>query len=308
MTSVIPQDIELTETLALELIFSQFPQFKDSSFKKIGEGFDNIVLQVGEDYVFRFPRRKLAVPLTEREIKVLGFLQGKLDLDIPSPQFLGFPTKDYPYPFFGHKLVKGFTGCQIALTTDQEKKAAAKLGASLKKLHSLDYSSLSSVDFTPFDDRTKLGAMLARFWERIEPIKKEYDLEKFFPAWKKIIEKASSYKANQSQCLLHGDLYHKHMVFSSEGELCGLIDWGDLCVNDPVVDFAVVYSFFSSSAEESFWQAYGEVSSVTKDYARWVASLYFRLHALVCYRQRGSKPHRSSSSSDYRLLITSLAC
>ena len=63
--------------LARELIEQQFP-LKAPRVEALGEGWDNSVFAVNGEWVFRFPRRQVAVPLLDREARVLPQLAGKL--------------------------------------------------------------------------------------------------------------------------------------------------------------------------------------------------------------------------------------
>ncbi|MGK3111267.1 phosphotransferase family protein [Streptomyces sp. WAC05858] len=58
--------------------------------------------------------------------------------------------------------------------------------------------------------------------------------------------------------LLHGDLMPKH-VWSSEGHLAALIDWGDATVGDPLFDLAR-FSMAGQEAFQKFLKGYGNAT------------------------------------------------
>ena len=93
-------DIEIDARLATELIREQFG-LDIQSVSEMQAGWDNQPFLVNNDIVFRFPRRKVAMELLERESKVLPFIAPKLPVAIPSPIYIGKPSQDYPYPFHG---------------------------------------------------------------------------------------------------------------------------------------------------------------------------------------------------------------
>ena len=65
-------DILITEELAKNCLQDQFPLLSPiKTIKCIGEGWDNKVFLVNEKIIFRFPRRKIAVELMERENKII---------------------------------------------------------------------------------------------------------------------------------------------------------------------------------------------------------------------------------------------
>ena len=123
--------------LARELIEAQFPQLSPARVAALGEGWDNSVFSVDGEWVFRFPRRQIAVPLIERELRVLPALAGALPLPVPNPELIGTGGKRFPWTFAGHRMLPGRTADQAALTVEQRSAAAAPLGRFLHALHTL---------------------------------------------------------------------------------------------------------------------------------------------------------------------------
>ena len=65
---------------ARELITTQFPSLAGSEIEVLGFGWDNSVFAVGDAWVFRFPRREIAVPLLEAECNLLPLIAEQLPL------------------------------------------------------------------------------------------------------------------------------------------------------------------------------------------------------------------------------------
>ena len=82
---------EVDTALARQLVTSQFPALADSpslAVERIGAGWDNVAFLVtgaNGPFVFRFPRRSIAVPLIETETRLLPLLAPALPLPIPVP-------------------------------------------------------------------------------------------------------------------------------------------------------------------------------------------------------------------------------
>ena len=79
--AVVPQwDPERTvdEVLARTLLAEQFPELAALPVRLLGTGWDNTVYAVGDDWVFRFPRREIVVTGLETEIAVLPALAATL--------------------------------------------------------------------------------------------------------------------------------------------------------------------------------------------------------------------------------------
>jgi aminoglycoside phosphotransferase (APT) family kinase protein len=67
-------------SLAAELIGRQFPRLRGTPVEPLATGWDNTVYLVGGQWVFRFPRRAIALPGIQREIAVLPLLAPHLPL------------------------------------------------------------------------------------------------------------------------------------------------------------------------------------------------------------------------------------
>ena len=72
--------------------------------------------------------------------------------------------------------------------------------------------------------------------------------------------------------LVHGDLNLRHVLVDEHGRLAGVIDWGDLCLADPVVDLSIAYAAFAGPSRRALLSAYGqEVSAESEIRARVLA-------------------------------------
>ena len=128
-------EIEVSSKLAAALIDAQFAQLAPAGVELLGIGWDNTAFLVNGEYVFRFPRRQIAVALLETETRLLPFVAPRLPLAAPLPEFVGEPEQRYPRPFAGYRKLAGRTACSAALTVDhRELLAAEPLGAAFSRL------------------------------------------------------------------------------------------------------------------------------------------------------------------------------
>ena len=79
--------------------------------------------------------------------------------------------------------------------------------------------------------------------------------------------------------LVHGDLYCRHLLFNQK-KLTGIIDWGDMGINTPAVDLAVIFSFYPSSCHNTFLDIYGAIEPPAWAYARFLG-LYSALTSML---------------------------
>lgn len=276
MSTAIPADIKINESMAASIINEQFA-FDVQTIKPLGEGWDNMVYLINNDLAFRFPRRKVAVPHIAREIAVLSKLAGRLPLDSPVPLFLGKPSLQYPFLFYGHKIVKGQSRSHLRLSATDFNNAAKTLANFLCQLHKLDLKDLSlkPKSLGPPFDRAQISNLFANLINYKKQLAPNFSLSAYDKKIETILDQASNYVPDRKVlALVHADLYHRHLLFDEKNCLTGIIDWGDTCASDPVVDLAVIYQFFPKKSHQIFFNTYGEVSEDKKNYARFLGLYY----------------------------------
>lgn len=261
------------EALARELVEAQFPDLAGAPFEPFGVGWDNTAWLVGGVWVFRFPRRPIAVPLLEREIRLVPAIAPRLPLPVPVNERVGRPSERFPWPFAGYRLLRGTTGCRAALDDDQRTAAAAPLGRFLAALHAIEDGAALDAAGDLFDKaNVPRRAQIAR--AELTELGDAVDL----PRLERVIDTAKARPAPPT--LVHGDLYARHVLVDERGAPCGIIDWGDIHLGDPAVDLALAHLFLPPAARDAFRAAYGDI-----DEATWrLAAFHALFHAANCAR------------------------
>lgn len=287
---IMPADFSIDEALAHKLIAAQFG-IEIKSCRLLGEGFDNAVFLLNGHLVFRFPRTRQAIGLLENEIRLLSALSPILTVPIPKPLFIGMAEEGYAAPFYGHEFLIGRTGCSVKLTVKEQHALAHDIGVFLHRLHRVDITSLGlgPDELKPLWDRVDKPQMLTWLFERFNSVKELYDLYRYESKIDEIVKDAEAYIPKlKSPVLVHGDLYHRHLLFNEKQKLSGVIDWGDCCLSDRVVDFSVVFQFLPKATHASFFDVYGSVSDEERAYARFLG-LYYALALLWFGNDRHDK-------------------
>src|SRR5581483_9148355 len=137
--SMVPEpwlaDIDVDAALAERVIAAQFPQFRGEPVAPFGIGWDNAAFRVGDHTVFRFPRRRVAVALLEREIAMLPSIAPLLPLPISAPHYVGTASATFPCPFAGYDAIAGTTACSVVLSDEARCALAQPLARFLQTLH-----------------------------------------------------------------------------------------------------------------------------------------------------------------------------
>ena len=263
-------DINITDGFAKTIIEKQFHELAPLKIKCIGEGWDNKVFLVNDQFVFRFPHREIAATLIERENAVLAHLQDRVTLKIPNPIYVGKPDHNYPYHFHGYQMITGKSGCHANLSASDRNTSITKLAEFLKRLHSITESEARTIEAKDqVFDRTDADRAINSLTERVEKINARNIASINLSVFDEEMKTASAISLPKMKVLVHGDLYCRHLMFDQE-ELVGIIDWGDVGINNPAVDLGVVFSFYPADCHKDFFDIYGDIDSQICAYARFL--------------------------------------
>lgn len=259
-------------TQATALIARHFPELRGTPVELLATGWDNTVFLVGGAWVFRFPRREIVLPGLRREIAYLPVLAPRLPLAIPVPEYVGEPDDDFPWPFWGARIIPGRELAMARPEGAALTAAARELGGFLRALHDpalvaevgegLPYDPLRRGDpgFRAGRARTGLAALTdLGLWEPD-------------PAVERVLEAGERAGAPGGSVVCHGDLHVRHLLIDPSGTgATGVIDWIDVCLGDPALDLSLAYSGFDGDARAALLDAYGEVAPATEIAARTLA-------------------------------------
>ncbi|MDQ7861451.1 phosphotransferase [Peribacillus frigoritolerans] len=218
----------------------------------MGEGFDNTVIQINGQFVFRFPRRPIAVTLIQVENQLLPSIAGTFPLAIPEPIFFGKPSTLYPYPFTGYKMVKGHL--PVEGTKANKVESAKRFARFLKVLHSFPVERAMRLGVQP-DGMMRLDVPYRKksLMENVSNLIKLGYFEQAH-AVKDFVETLGELDVQHPISLVHGDIHIRNILLDDEGVLAGVIDWGDVHIGNPAIDFSFLYSYFPKEVRRAFFR------------------------------------------------------
>ena len=269
-------EIVVDEALARRLLSEQFPQLEPVRLRIAGEGWDNTAWLVDDEWLFRFPRREVALDGVRRELEVLPLLAPLLPLPIPQPLFVGEPSAAFPWPFFGGPPVPGRELAEARLDDEARAALARQLGAFLRALHGAELDLELPVD--PLG-RADMGFRVRRARERFA------ELGTTPEGAEDVLDAALALPPPDRLAVVHGDLHLRH-AFVAERRLSGVIDWGDVCRADPAVDLVLVWCALPPAARTAFFAEYGPVHEAALLRAR-VLSLFLCAVLAIHARHEG---------------------
>ena len=239
------------ESLARRLVAGQFRELASAPFRRLAEGWDNVVWVVDERWAFRFPQRTMGAELIERELRVLPLIAPALPAPIPVPVFTGRPAEGYPWSFFGAPLLGGVEACDAASGDEARRRLAPALARFLRALHDVPLIDGLLYDPNQRADMPHRAAMTREWLER---------LGRPLPGLDALLAEAEALPPPEHEVVAHGDLHFRHVMVDEAGELTGVIDWGDVCRADPCIDLSLLWSFFGAEGRAAFLAEYGTVS------------------------------------------------
>jgi len=270
---------EVTPELAAELISAQFPALAGAPVVLMAAGWDNVVYQVGGEWVFRFPQREIAVALAGKELTVLPRLAPLLPLPVPVPVFAGTGTDRYPWPFWGARRIPGTELAQAGLPDTERGPAARAAGEFLGVLH--DPALAGPIGASLPADPNRRGDIVTRAQMAARALDRLAGERTWRPerAVLDLLDRAgrsgigylvphaaggglpaggtAQARPGQAAVICHGDLHVRHLLVDAGGLALGVIDWGDLCLADPAIDLSLAYAAFTGRPRAELFAAYG---------------------------------------------------
>lgn len=253
-------DISFTVERAHEIVSLQFPQFAKVPPEILGRGWDNVCVVYPDLTVFRLPTRQVGGEIMATECSVLPKIAPFLSLPVPNFTYFGKPNGDYPWPFVGYPFLKGRTSEQFSWSKENRIRAASILGKFLRELHQIPVShELTEVLPQDLIDRSSREANLRRIANYASQIQESYPERN---RWvENLQEQATSFSKDIDVepllCIVHGDLYPRHILANEAKDVVGIIDWGDVHLGHPLVDLSIAYTLLDGGERDIFWESYG---------------------------------------------------
>jgi aminoglycoside phosphotransferase (APT) family kinase protein len=288
--------------LAARLISAQFPELAEAAVVPIHAGWDNTVFRVDDRYVFRFPRRQIAVPLLQHELRSLPLLAPRLPAAIPIPVFEGHPAAGYPWPFAGYRYLAGRRAAGCSLDLAARERLAQALGQFLKALHAIPPGDLPAGSL-PLDEFERLSTRrrLTQTRERLRHLRETGVFLDTTPVLS-IVEEAVEPSTADPVVIAHGDLHMGQILLSDDDRLSAVIDWGDLHLGDRAVDFTIIHQLMPPSCHDAFLEAYGDVDPLGWRLAR-ARAAWHAVALLVSATDAGDRPLADEAVLALGLLI-----
>jgi aminoglycoside 2''-phosphotransferase len=188
--------------------------------------------------VFRFPKREYGARAQAKEGRLLPLLRPHLTVEVPLPEYVAPPSKDFPFGFSGYRRIGGHPLRPEGATES----LAEELAGFLAELHRFPADRALEVGVPGVDRWRPEHERLRR--ETRDALRSRLDPDEFRRVdgwWEGFLGDERLWRFVPR--LTHCDLGPEHvLVEETTGGLVGVIDWGDAAVADPAIDFVGLYS------------------------------------------------------------------
>jgi aminoglycoside phosphotransferase (APT) family kinase protein len=242
-------EVEVSADLVRRLLADQHPDLARLPVEFLANGWDNELYRVGDGLVARLPRRALGAQIIKNEQRWLPGLAPRLPLPIPHPERTGVPACGYPYSW---SVVPYLPGVPAAASSFDPAAAAAAVGGFLGALH---VPAPADAPANPFRG-VPLAERASTFAGNLALLTGQVDRDAVLRAWVAALT-APGYDG--PPVWLHGDL-HPANILVNDGQVSGVIDFGDITAGDPASDLSVAWMLLPPDGHAIFWSAYQAAS------------------------------------------------
>jgi aminoglycoside phosphotransferase (APT) family kinase protein len=215
-----------------EVLNREIPDLEINSITIIERGWDHLVAEVNNDWIFRFPRKERSIDNLEREKKLLDYLKNYITLAIPDYHYFGTDTA-----FVGYRKIQGIHLKQkfyTALDYDVRYNVAQTLASFFIQLHHAV---------------TKEQAVQWGYANIIRPLDEiESDvLNTLSPDIKIMVQQAIAYAREdlakeQNLVFIHQDVNGDNSAFNPiTGKIVGVFDFSDAGIGPYSWEFAELF-------------------------------------------------------------------
>ena len=258
------------------------------------DGWSSLVLEVGGEYIFRFPRFLEIKAGHEKEAALLPELARALPVAVPHFEYtwLGDPRSG-----FGFVAYRKLPGLPLDRELLRRPAVIQDLARFLSALHAFPTDqalALKVPECSALAWRQAQRDFYAWVQERLFPLLDEGQRARARDTWEPFLDDETHFYFQP--VLIHADLAPEHILCDPQaGGITGVIDWEDAALGDPALDFAGLLSLGELQAVRAVIGAYqGAPDSGLEARAAWYLALapyhqarYGMLFGSPCHLEQG---------------------
>ena len=228
-------EVVVDVTLVRALLRDQHPDLAELPLRVAANGWDNVIVRLGDELAVRVPRRAAAARLIEHEQRWLPGIAARVAavVPVPEPVRTGRPALGYPWSW---SVVRWLPGRPVGARAAGAE-VARDLAAFLDLLHVPAPPEAPANPFRAVPLAARSEAVLTRLDGSDLP-----RAAALATAWRA----AADLPAHTGPPVwVHGDLHPFNVLVTATGvggdRLSAVVDFGDLTAGDPAVDLATAW-------------------------------------------------------------------
>jgi aminoglycoside 2''-phosphotransferase len=240
----------------------RFPSLQAVKYRTIATGWENLVLEINEEYIFRFPLFRGGWTRIQEEMVLLPWLSRELTFAVPNYEYIWPGSRRHPERFAGYRRIHGIPCTKGVFRKKWTTRLGGDLGHFITELHNVRPPLTASSSIPKYNPKTWAG-LREKFYRRVRklayPLLDVQTRRKAEIFWEASLDQFS--KANFEPVLIHSDLRGGNTIFDPKtGGLTGIIDWGHVAVADPALDFMGSFEINRHLGERAL-ESYGRGTS-----------------------------------------------
>ena len=236
---------------ARKLIEKCFPKIKVNHTRQILTGWENLVLEVNGEHVFRFPKSKESENRLKNEIQILPRLRKYLSTPVPDYTFVWKGGRKYWRWFGGYPMLQGIRITRRTLSRESLRGVAEQISEFLNELQAAKILS-NEVPIPKYSKKEWLEAERLQYnkiRKTVYPLLSVGIRARSELFWHQLL--AYLAQSDFKPTLLHGDLSTENILFDPESwMITGVLDWGYSQVSDPALELAHLFHHKREVGEE----------------------------------------------------------
>jgi aminoglycoside 2''-phosphotransferase len=226
-------------------IYDWNPSLAGQPFHADPYGLNNFVIIIG-DWVCRFPRTDESRARLHEEARLLAVVRRYVNVAVPD--FIA----DEARPFVAYRLLPGrplYRHDLLRRPTAAQDRFAAGLAAFLRDLHAIPDRALTNAGLPPAPPpprspalwQDRLAAIRAELFPHLWADQHAAIEDLFAPVLDGRLD------MTYQPALIHNDLASYHLLVGDNGQLTGVLDFGEAGWGDPAADYAALISGYGES-------------------------------------------------------------
>ena len=221
---------------------------KYDNLKKIGSGSLSDVFLLDRSSVLIVGKREDCFLNYQKLYEKSMLINGKITtIQYPKIKELIAPCKQFPFGAMTESHIDGveLKKCISFLSAENKIQIGKKLAEFLNQLHSIEVQG---------NKQNEININIQKF-EKSVTLLSEYLSKEYLQKINVVKQKYLRFMQSKDFCLTHGDLNAGNILISKDGNIAGVIDFGNMEYYVPEVEFAHMY-FFDQTIYEGMVQSY----------------------------------------------------